>query len=150
MDATRRPGESYLGGRRRKGREWACRSGIAKLLQSLLKVDDAVFLLRVEARLVLVHLGDVVVLAVQVVELGGDAVDFILSFTHVLVVGGLDQNYVHAVGFLEVEDGHGMHIVDMAVEVGHSLAVAGTLADSNQSDHDKESDDQSYLAIGDV
>lgn len=34
--------------------------------------------------------------------------------------------------------------------MGYSLAVAGTLADSNQSDHDKESDKQSDLAVGDV
>jgi hypothetical protein len=51
---------------------------------------------------------------------------------------------------MKIEDSHGVHAVDVAVEVGYSVAVADALSDSDQGDSYKESDDQADLAVGDV
>ena len=94
-------------------------------------------MLGVEARLVFIHLGDVVVLVVEAVELGGDAVVLDRSFAYILVVGRVDQDHALAMGFLKIEDGHGVHAVNMAVEVSYGVAVADALANSNQGDSDE-------------
>lgn len=82
----------------------------------------------------MIHHGDVVVFAVQAVKVDSDTANLVLRFAQILIVGRLYQADMLAVGILKVHDGHGMHIVDMAVEVGYSLAVADALADDNQSD----------------
>jgi hypothetical protein len=96
------------------------------------------------------YLGDVIVFAVEAVEIGGDLVVLNRSFAHVLVVGRVDQNHTLAVRLMKIEDSHGVHAVDVAVEVGYSVAVADALSDSDQGDSYKESDDQADLAVGDV
>lgn len=98
----------------------------------------------------MIHRGDVVVLAVEAGKLDGHAMDFVLSFAHVLAIGSLQQDHVLAVRFLQIENGHSVHIVDMAVEVGHGVVVIDALADGNHGDNDEESDDETSLMISDV
>lgn len=90
------------GGRRRERRSRSRRVELAALLQLLLEVVNAVSLLVGRTHLVLVHGGDPVVLAVEAVEVEGNAANLVLSFVHVLVVGGLDSDDVLAVSFLKV------------------------------------------------
>lgn len=100
--------------------------------------------------LVLVHGGHPVVLAVEAVEVEGNAANLVLSFTHVLVVGGLDSDDVLAVSFLEVQDGHDVHFANMAVEVGDDVVGADALVDGDHGDRDEERVDQAGLAVSDV
>lgn len=129
-----------LGGRRRERRVQASRVGVAELLQLLLKVVNAIFLLRVETRLILIHCRDVVVFAVEAVEVEGDAADLVLSFAHVPGVCGLDRDDMPTMGVLEVDYGHCVYFANVAADVSDDVAVADVLEDGDHGDRDVESD----------
>ena len=109
---------------------------LPKFLQRLLQVLDAVFLLLDATHLVLVHGTDPVVLAVEAVELGMEAVNFIPGFLHILVVIVLQHEDALAVSFLKVGYCHVAHCARGLVQVAQNGVLGQALVDNNRGNHD--------------